>query len=96
MKIYKDVSPSDLNDEMVFVRNEHTRHTQKWGLQSRSLFEWLTYITEEVGELAEAISKHEYGNRDMLEISKEAIRVAALATRISAIIKQNAVERVTV
>jgi len=57
------------------------------------LFEWLTYLTEEVGELAEAISEYEYRKGTSKNISKEAIQVAALATRISAIINQNSVER---
>ena len=92
MKTYMDVLPEELNDEMVFVRCEHTRQVEKWGLQHRSLFEWLTYLTEEVGELAEAISEHEYRGGMANEISKEAIQVAALATRISAIINQNSIE----
>ena len=93
MKIYMDVMSIELKAELVAVAKEHSRQVEKWGMQDRSLFEWLTYLTEEVGELAEAISEHEYRNGDMLEISKEAIQVAALATRISAIIKQNSVER---
>ena len=92
MKIYKDVSPAELEEEMVCVRNEHTRQTQKWGLQSRSLFEWLTYLTEEVGELAKEVSEQEYRHGSASDLAKEAIQIAALATRISAIVKQNSVE----
>jgi len=93
MNIYHDVFATALEEELVSVTKEHERQLKKWGFQDRSLFEWLTYLTEEVGELAEAISEHEYRGGKADEISKEAIQVAALATRISAIINQKSVCR---
>jgi len=89
MKVYSDVQNEALNQAIDATINEHKKQTEKWGYQNRSLFEWLTYLTEEVGELAEAISELEYREGNIEEVSKEAIQVAALATRISAIINRN-------
>lgn len=66
---------------------EHLRQIKKWGIQKRLSFEWMTYLTEEVGELAQAISCSEYINgapkvyRDS-EVVKEAVKVATLALKI--------------
>jgi len=88
MKIYSDVHVSALAQAINATINEHESQFKKWGRQDRTLFEWLTYLTEEVGELAEAISELEYREGNIAEVSKEAIQVAALATRISAIVSQ--------
>ena len=62
---------------------ENMRQVEKWGVQTHSPFEWLTYTTEELGELAQAISEHYYRNGDILDIVKEAIQVATLALKIA-------------
>jgi NTP pyrophosphatase (non-canonical NTP hydrolase) len=69
------------------VEQEDARQILKWGVQSRTPFEWLTYTTEELGELADAISTHAYrrvgekNGRD--SVVKEAIQVATLALKIA-------------
>lgn len=89
MKIYKDVSRSKIEPEYDSIRIELGNQEDKWGQQNRSMFEWLTYLTEEVGELAKEISEYEYCHGAKEHISNEAIQVATLAVRISAIIKQD-------
>ena len=65
------------------VTNEHQKQVAKWGIQDRSSFEWLAFLTEEVGELAEAISEYEYRGASSTAIYKEAIQCATLALKIA-------------
>lgn len=67
--------------EQVFL--EHEKQVSKWGVQDRTSFEWLTFLAEEVGELAEAIAEYEYRGAPSTEIFKEAIQVATLALKIA-------------
>jgi hypothetical protein len=64
------------------IWNEHQRQLEKWGVQARTPFEWMAYLTEEVGELAEAVSKCCYRDGDHHRIVKEAVQVATLAVKI--------------
>jgi NTP pyrophosphatase (non-canonical NTP hydrolase) len=83
MKEYPDTIRWDGMPEIcAMVKEEHSRQFKKWGVQKRTLFEWLAYLTEEVGELAEAISENEYRDGSTEEIKKEAVQVAALAFKI--------------
>ena len=66
------------------VLRENQRQLDKWGVQTRSPFEWLAYITEELGELSNAISENYYqrcGTRG--DIVKEAIQTATLLLKIA-------------
>ena len=65
------------------IINENIKQLNKWGIQTHSAFEWLTYVTEEVGELAKAISEYEYRDGTKEEIIKEAIQVATLSLKIA-------------
>jgi len=71
----------DFLTNLLELENEH--QIEKWGYQTRSPFEWLTYTTEELGELAQAISEHYYRDGDISSIVKEAIQVATLALKIA-------------
>jgi len=53
------------------------------GIQNRTPFEWLAYLTEEVGELGKAISEAHYRNGHWAEVKREAIQVATLALKIA-------------
>ena len=55
----------------------------KWGIQTHSSFEWLTYTTEELGSLAKAIGEYEYRDGTKDKIVSEAIQVATLALKIA-------------
>lgn len=71
-------------DSLVFaVVNEGKKQVSKWGIQDRSSFEWMAFLTEEVGELAEAISEYEYRGAPATAIANEAIQVATLALKIA-------------
>lgn len=72
---------SDLLAKMV--RDENKRQIEKWGVQTRTPAEWMLYLTEEVGELAEAISECEYRTGGNAAVVKEAIQAATLALKIA-------------
>lgn len=74
-----------LNDEWILdkVQGKNMRQVQKWGIQTHTAFEWLTYTTEELGELAEAISEYEYNGAPKKNVVEEAIQVATLALKIA-------------
>ena len=65
------------------VQIEGVRQVQKWGVQERTPFEWMTYVTEEVGETAKAISEHEYRGGMQSTVVKEAIQAATLLLKIA-------------
>ena len=84
MRIYPDVLGLRLEntEELLLVEAELTHQYRKWGLQNRTLFEWICYLTEEVGELAEAIAENHYREGTIEHIREEAVQVAALAIKI--------------
>ena len=79
----KDNELRKIDSLVLAVVNEGKKQVSKWGIQDRSSFEWMTYLTEEVGELAEAISEYEYRGAAAARIWDEAIQVATLALKIA-------------
>jgi NTP pyrophosphatase (non-canonical NTP hydrolase) len=77
------------NDELVFgyILLENKKQIEKWGIQNLTPFEWMTFLTEEVGELAQAISELAYRNGTHREVFNEAIQVATLASKIAEIVR---------
>lgn len=69
--------------DIAALLDEDARQVAKWGIQERSPFEWLAYLVEEVGELAEAIVEAEYRNGTLDQIFKEAIEISTLARKIA-------------
>lgn len=69
--------------DIFLIEKESARQIEIWGIQRRTAFEWLTYLAEEVGELAAAISEFIYRDGDPENISKEAVQVATLALKIA-------------
>jgi NTP pyrophosphatase (non-canonical NTP hydrolase) len=65
------------------VEEENKHQIEKFGVQCKSPFEWMTNLTEEVGELAEAITEVEYNNATLEAVRREAIQVATLALKIA-------------
>jgi NTP pyrophosphatase (non-canonical NTP hydrolase) len=65
------------------VEEEHKHQIEKFGVQCKSPFEWMTNLTEEVGELAQAITDVEYANILLENVRREAIQVAILALKIA-------------
>lgn len=71
---------SELNSA---IQDENLRQLEKWGVQTRSPFEWLAYTTEELGELSNAISENYYREGLVEPVIEEAIQLATLALKIA-------------
>jgi len=65
------------------VKVESRCQIKKWGIQDRSSFEWMTYLTEEIGELAQAISEYEYRGGSVDDVIREAVQAATLCLKIA-------------
>jgi len=74
-----------LKDPRLFeaVMEENRRQVEKWGLQDRSAFEWMLYLSEEHGELAAAIAENYYRGGSLEDVFNEAVQVATLALKIA-------------
>jgi len=81
---YKATDFSDYSEEELLrvlpILEERRRQDAKWGPQDHSLFEWLTVLAEEVGELAAAILRRRFGNQEHLDLDwqREATQIAAV------------------
>lgn len=83
MKKYTDKNLDNFGEICDAVIAEGDRQISLHGIQTRTLSEWMLFLTEEVGELSSAIQDVEYWNKDTEEIKKEAIQVATLALKIA-------------
>jgi hypothetical protein len=83
MKEYTDLMLQDDGWILKKIINEKCNQLNKWGIQMHSAFEWLTYITEELGSLAKAIGEYEYRQGSKEKVVDEAIQVATLALTIA-------------
>ena len=83
MNEYIDRALRDDNWILKKVQNENANQLMKWGIQVHTAFEWLAYTTEELGEMAEAISEYEYREGTKTQVVHEAIQVATLALKIA-------------
>ena len=84
MKKFLDIGlPKEIVDK---VYEEHDSQIRKWGYQHRTIYEWLAYATEELGELSAAICDYEYPGRNgkKEDIVTEAIQTATLCLKIAA------------
>ena len=83
MRTYTDLGLYDKEWILKKITDESNAQLAKWGFQTHSAFEWLTYTTEELGELAKAIAEYEYRDGTIRDIVCEAIQVATLALKIA-------------
>ena len=83
MNLYTDRCFKKFGRLEYALREENERQLEKWGIREHTAFEWLGYTTEELGELAKAISEHEYRVGKSSDVFKEAIQVATLALKIA-------------
>ena len=74
------------------VEQENASQVRKWGVQNRTPFEWMTLLTEEVGELARAISELKFRIGTRREVVDESIQVATLALKIAEMFGERAEE----
>ncbi len=79
----KDECFKNLDEIIELVKEENYNQIRKWGIQNHSIFEWLTYTTEEIGELAQALSEYHYRNGTLDSVIKEAIQTATLSLKIA-------------
>ncbi len=63
------------------IRAERERQNKKWGEQNHDDYRWLAILTEEVGELAQAILHDEFGGSHAGTAKTELIHVAAVAVQ---------------
>jgi NTP pyrophosphatase (non-canonical NTP hydrolase) len=73
----------NLHKVVLLCMEENTRQLNKWGIQTRTPFEWLAYTTEELGELAKAMSEHYYRDGNVEDVIKEAVQTATLVLKIA-------------
>lgn len=72
----------------VLVYEERRRQTAKWGLQQHSYPEWMSILTEEVGEAATAANKCHWAQklpealRHETQLETELIQCAAVIFQI--------------
>jgi NTP pyrophosphatase (non-canonical NTP hydrolase) len=83
LKKYTDKRLMDAGRLFNMVIKESAYQIAKWGIQKRTAFEWLAYLTEETGELSEAVSEHHYRDGKCEQVIHEAIHVATLALKIA-------------
>ena len=73
-----------LPDEVwELIRSEYERQVKKWGIQNHAPSEWLMFLTEEVGELSEAIGNFWFRDGGYEEMEAEAVQVATLAIKMA-------------
>ncbi|UOQ93391.1 MazG-like family protein [Halobacillus shinanisalinarum] len=72
------------------IRRERIRQEKKWGKQRHDYPFWLTILTEEVGEVAQAMQQGSvaYKQSDSDDLYEELIQVAAVATAIAEQVKE--------
>lgn len=87
MKKYIDLCLKDNSWILGKIQTENAKQLIKWGIQTHSSFEWLTYTTEELGSLAKAIGEYEYRNGTREKVVSEAVQVATLALKIAEMFK---------
>lgn len=71
----------------AIIEAESEAQIEKWGYQQHSLWKWLAFTLEELGELSEAISEHSFRNGSVDNIIDEAIQVATLSIKIAVMCK---------
>jgi len=69
-------------DALDDILRERARQDAKWGEQNHDPFTYLTILTEEVGELAQAALHARFGGWAANGLREEAIHVAAVALAI--------------
>ena len=80
---------SKLNDtrSVIFddIDDERERQIQKWGIQQHHALEWLAILTEEVGEMSQAVIEgwrarsEEQENHTLKALRDELVQIAAVA-----------------
>jgi NTP pyrophosphatase (non-canonical NTP hydrolase) len=67
---------------LMDVLAERARQTARWGVQELSWPEWMSILTEEVGEAAQAANAAHWQRSDLTQLRDELVQVAAVAVQI--------------
>ncbi len=62
---------------------ENHRQIKRWGIQEHDAATWMLILSEEHGELAQALLQYEYEDGPVDQVIKEAIQIATLAIKIA-------------
>lgn len=76
---------TNVYDVLKDVAAERTHQTKKWGVQRHTWGNWITILTEEVGESAQEALRLTFGKEgegDIRSLREELIQVAAVAVAI--------------
>ena len=67
------------------VKIENVRQIVKHGEENVTASEWISYLTEEIGELAQAVNDNKFNDTVITKkhVTYEAIQVATLALKIA-------------
>ena len=82
-EIWTDEELKNLDHLIKMVEAENRRQLEKWGTQTHQSYQWLCFLMEEVGEVAEAIAEADYREGDLNNIARELIQVATLALKMA-------------
>jgi NTP pyrophosphatase (non-canonical NTP hydrolase) len=82
---------------LAAVNAERDRQNKLWGLQRHSLGKWLGILTEEFGEVGQAINRIHFPDdakpTDADDLYKELIHVAAVASAMAEQLKEEKTRR---
>jgi len=71
---------SGIIDHVIsLVRTERINQNHKWGVQNHDNYRWLAILSEEVGEVSQAILHDEFGGKAAGTVKAELIQTAAVA-----------------
>lgn len=87
---YRDLQLVSLAHFVDKIQQESARQLTKWGVQNRTAFEWMCYLTEEIGEIAQAINEHQYRGGPAEHVVVEAVQAATLLLKIAEIFDEQA------
>lgn len=88
-ELYTDQCLDFFSHLAILVKEENNKQLKKWGIQERTLMEWLSYTTEELGEVAKAIIEYTYRDGTKEEIIKESIQTATLCLKIAEMVSES-------
>jgi len=80
---WRDRRLSAFTELAQLVKTENRRQIALWGVQSHSLFCWLSILGEEVGEMNKAALKAECDNKSLVGLRDEAIHAATMALKVA-------------
>jgi len=71
------------------IEKEDESQLAKWDYQTHSAWEWLAFITEELGELSKAVSEYRFREGHKQDIVAEAVQLATLAIKFAVMAKED-------